>query len=130
MAGMDLPILSVIFLLPILATLPTYYIGKVNEGYSKWLGTIVSGAVLVLSVVAWFFYETPAAGGFSFVESYDWIPYLGVKFIVGVDGLGFPLILLTTYKSLWYICLCSSSPSASLTRTYIPPLAPLKYGAG
>ncbi len=36
----------------------------------------------------------------QFVESYDWVPSLGVKYTVGVDGIGMPLVLLSTIVSI------------------------------
>jgi len=39
----------------------------------------------------------------QFVESYDWVPSLGVKYTVGVDGIGFPLVLLSTIVSILVI---------------------------
>ena len=35
----------------------------------------------------------------QFVESYNWVPSLGVKYTVGVDGIGMPLVLLSTIVS-------------------------------
>jgi NADH-quinone oxidoreductase subunit M len=36
-----------------------------------------------------------AAGGIQFVERHAWIPALGVEYVVGADGLGLMLLLLT-----------------------------------
>ncbi len=36
------------------------------------------------------------AGGFQFVERADWIPALGVKYFLGIDGISLLLIMLTT----------------------------------
>ncbi len=36
------------------------------------------------------------AGGFQFVEKYDWIATFGAHYAVGVDGLGLVMVLLTT----------------------------------
>jgi len=35
--------------------------------------------------------------GFQFVSSWEWIPTLGISFKLGVDGLSYPLILLTLF---------------------------------
>ncbi|MBN1323916.1 MAG: NADH-quinone oxidoreductase subunit M [Methanotrichaceae archaeon] len=39
----------------------------------------------------------------QFVESYDWVPSIGVKYTLGVDGIGFPLVLLSTIVSVLVI---------------------------
>jgi NADH-quinone oxidoreductase subunit M len=35
-------------------------------------------------------------GGFQYVEKVDWIPSLGVKYFVGIDGISLLLVMLTT----------------------------------
>lgn len=39
----------------------------------------------------------------QFVENYQWIPSIGVNYTVGVDGIGFPLVLLSTIVSVLVI---------------------------
>jgi len=39
----------------------------------------------------------------QFVESYTWVPSIGVKYTVGVDGIGLPLVLLSTIVSVLVI---------------------------
>jgi proton-translocating NADH-quinone oxidoreductase chain M len=39
----------------------------------------------------------------QFVESYDWVPSIGVKYTVGADGIGLPLVLLSTIVSVLVI---------------------------
>ncbi len=36
------------------------------------------------------------ASGFQFVEKADWIPALGVKYMIGIDGISLLLVMLTT----------------------------------
>lgn len=56
------------------------------------------GAVLAFlgSLHVWVYFD-PQTPGLQFVEAYEWLPELGVKFIMGVDGLNLLLILLTTF---------------------------------
>ncbi|MDO8557574.1 MAG: NADH-quinone oxidoreductase subunit M [bacterium] len=35
--------------------------------------------------------------GFQFLSAWDWIPSIGISFKVGVDGLSYPLVLLTLF---------------------------------
>src|SRR5215472_15363224 len=37
-----------------------------------------------------------SVAGFQMVESADWIPSLGAKFLIGIDGISLLLIMLTT----------------------------------
>lgn len=56
----------------------------------------------------WYWFDGTSAA-LQFVESYEWIPSLGVKYIVGVDGLSLLLVVLTTFLmplvllSQWHI---------------------------
>lgn len=48
----------------------------------------------------------PAGEEFQFMESVNWIPSLGISYLVGMDGISLWLILLTTF--LMPICILSS----------------------
>jgi len=37
----------------------------------------------------------PRSGDFAYLESYEWVPRLGMRFQLGVDGLSLPLVFLT-----------------------------------
>jgi NADH-quinone oxidoreductase subunit M len=58
--------------------------------------TALSAAVfaLLLSVIVYITYDK-AAGGYQFIEKYDWMPMLGISLYFGVDGMSAPLVLLT-----------------------------------
>ncbi len=53
----------------------------------------VSLVPMALLVATWLEFE--ATGGFELVESATWIPTLGVRYIVGVDGVSLPLAAMT-----------------------------------
>ena len=36
-----------------------------------------------------------SAGGYQFIERYNWLPALGISLYFGVDGISAPLVLLT-----------------------------------
>jgi len=56
---------------------------------------------LVLAVVMWAQWAKIPAGvhGMKFVESFEWIPSLGISYFMGTDGLSFPLVFLTALLS-------------------------------
>jgi NADH-quinone oxidoreductase subunit M len=58
---------------------------------SSWLA-------LLISVVMFFKYD-PAKGLQNFEELRPWIPSIGISYHVGVDGIGYPMVLLTTLVS-------------------------------
>ncbi|HLW78289.1 MAG TPA: NADH-quinone oxidoreductase subunit M, partial [Terriglobia bacterium] len=49
-----------------------------------------------LPLVFWFSNETPKEQLFEFVEKHDWIASIGAQYHLGIDGISFLLIMLTT----------------------------------
>lgn len=99
MALLDTNLLSVIVFLPLAwAFLGLLIPGNTEGGRSItriWtlLGTLVT---FVLSISL---YTRFSAGGaeFQFTEMMDWLPALGIKYNLGMDGISLWLILLTTF---------------------------------
>jgi len=63
-----------------------------NEARSVALGAAVFA--LLLSFWVYLNYDQ-AAGGYQFIEKYNWLPALGISLHFGVDGMSTPLVLLT-----------------------------------
>jgi NADH-quinone oxidoreductase subunit M len=58
--------------------------------------TALAAAFFAMFLSAWVYFSYDAgAGGYQFVEKYDWLPVLGISYHVGVDGISAPLVLLT-----------------------------------
>ena len=58
------------------------------------IAVVASGATLVLALIVFYGYDW-TVGGFQFREQYDWIPELGIRVKLGVDGISAPMVLLT-----------------------------------
>ena len=60
--------------------------------------TAIAGLGFLVSLPLWFGWAAAPRdeSGFRFVYEADWIPALGVKYVVGVDGISMLLVLLTT----------------------------------
>jgi len=71
------------------------WINRKNEEQNKYLALAFTLAPMALGVQAYRLFD-PQDVGFQLGEKADWIPSLGISFAVGVDGLSFPLLLLTT----------------------------------
>ncbi|MCY2928235.1 MAG: NADH-quinone oxidoreductase subunit M [Planctomycetota bacterium] len=71
----------------------------------RWTGFLFAVATFVLSL--WLFpafqgadaFGTRYGEGIHFVEHHEWIPAFNANYYVGVDGLSFPLVILTTFIS-------------------------------
>src|SRR5262249_21317841 len=62
----------------------------------RWVGTIFSLISLVLSLLLYMAYD-PVRGGFQFVERLDWIPQLGISYLMGADGINLPMLILNGF---------------------------------
>ena len=66
------------------------------EQLHRWLALGVSLTVFGLSCLLWTGFD-PGLGGFQFTDGpLGWIPQYGVSYLVAVDGVSLPLVLLTT----------------------------------
>ena len=53
----------------------------------------IAGVAVALPLICWFQPDSPQR--YQFVESVDWIPSIGAKYTLGIDGISFLLIMLT-----------------------------------
>ncbi|UEC43071.1 MAG: F(420)H(2) dehydrogenase subunit M [Methanothrix sp.] len=83
--------ISLMIAVPLLAAIVAFFFGR-GAKYAALIGSLIP-LVISLQIFREFDRTTNAM---QFVESYDWVPAIGVKYTVGVDGIGLPLILLTT----------------------------------
>lgn len=87
-------VLSFLIFLPLAAAI---LISVIPDGVApRWIamGSAVLG--LLGGIHVWYWFDGSSAA-LQFVESYEWIPSLGVKYIVGVDGLSLLLVVLTNF---------------------------------
>src|SRR5262245_42791766 len=89
-------LLSVITFTPLVGALvlllPPF---KSNDTAVKWTANLFGVLGFLVSLPLWTAFDRGAAG-FQFVETSEWIPTIGVKYQMGVDGISALLILLTT----------------------------------
>ena len=81
-------LLSLLIFLPVAGD-PRGLPGAAREGRvsSGWVATLFTGAEFLLSLPLWTFTGFRTSGGFFFRETHDWIPSLGAKYALGVDGI-------------------------------------------
>ena len=61
------------------------------------IATSAASFVLAWSLLASF---DQSSAALQFVERLSWVPEMGMTYAIGVDGLSFPMVLLTTLMSL------------------------------
>jgi NADH-quinone oxidoreductase subunit M len=92
-------ILSIILFTPLLGALVLMLIPGENKNAIRWVANIFAflGFAVSLPLVRWF-WEVKSLPGFKFVEGAPntWIPTIGSGYYLGIDGISFLLIMLTT----------------------------------
>lgn len=89
----DVPWLSLIWLSMLV---PAIIIAVIPDRYPdlmRGVGTGFALLSLILSLLVFLAYD-PVKGGFQFIEQLDWIPQLGISYLLGVDGINLPMLLL------------------------------------
>ncbi len=89
----ELPILTLITLLPLLAGIIVAGLGE-HKQLARKIALISSFLSLGLVLLLWNSFNA-ASGELQFVEKHEWIAALGVNYFVGIDGLGLLMLLLT-----------------------------------
>lgn len=90
----DSHILSLIIFMPLLSS--GMVLVPSDKYKAQWLA--MGGALItfLLSARVWGIFDSSTAT-LQLVEAYHWIPDLGIRYIVGVDGLNLLLLVLTTF---------------------------------
>ena len=91
---MNFPVLSVITFTPVVAAVIILLLPAQRRNETRAVALAAATFALILSFWMYFNYDQ-AAGGYQFVERYNWLPALGISLYFGVDGMSAPLVLLT-----------------------------------
>src|SRR6202050_4412753 len=88
-------ILSVIMFTPLVGAIIILFVPRESESLHKILGNLfgVLGLLVSLPLLWRFDISNP---GYQFKESMDWIPSIGAHYTIGIDGISFLLVMLTT----------------------------------
>jgi NADH-quinone oxidoreductase subunit M len=92
----DLPLLTILIVLPAVAMLVVAFVPRDRVEAIRWVtlaGTLVT-FVASLALIPAFEVGEP---GFQLTEQVAWIPAWGVNYQLGIDGITFPLVLLSTF---------------------------------
>lgn len=91
---MSFPLLTATAALPALGAIATAAVPATKRTAAKWLALLVSIATLALAVVVLVRFD-PGGDRYQLTESHAWIADFGVRYELGVDGIGVALIALT-----------------------------------
>ena len=102
-------ILSIILFTPLLGALFLLFVPKENKNAIRWIANFFALAGLLVSLpLVPMFWAQRFEPGFKFIEGGpgNWIPSIGAGYVLGIDGISFLLIMLTTL--LGWISILSS----------------------
>jgi NADH-quinone oxidoreductase subunit M len=105
-------ILSIILFTPLVGAILLLFVPKENKEAIRWIANLfaLGGFLVSLPLVFWFWDKVKSgdAAQFKFIEgaANNWIPSIGAGYVLGIDGISFLLIMLTTL--LGWISILSS----------------------
>jgi NADH-quinone oxidoreductase subunit M len=98
-------ILSWIIFTPLIGAFVILFVPKSLTHWIKWIALATTGVVFGFVLYAMTFFQGSLAG-FQMVERAAWIPQFNVQYLLGTDGISFPMVFLTGLISL-LACLAS-----------------------
>ena len=87
--------LSIIIFTPILVAIAVALIGDKREGPTYWLSLLSSIFVFALALFMGINFDL-SQSQFQFVEQFNWINQFNIQYHLGIDGISYPLVLLTS----------------------------------
>jgi len=94
-----LGIITVAIFLPVVMAVPTYLLGRKNRKVARILGLGAAAATFVVSMVILALYPM-GSSGFQMTETGAWASSFGLNYVVALDGISLPLLLIATTLSL------------------------------
>jgi len=88
-------ILSIILLTPLVGALLALFVPREMDNFHRIWGNLwgFAGIAVTVPLICWF--QPGSSQRYQFVESLDWIPSIGAKYTLGIDGISFLLIVMT-----------------------------------
>jgi NADH-quinone oxidoreductase subunit M len=119
------PWITALTLTPLVGGLMIVGLEKDRNRLARGLAFLFSVVGLVLAILIWRRFD-PTSSELQFVERHSWIPTIGVEYLVGLDGLGLLMVLLSTI--LVPMAILASGDSASRTPLYYSLILWLESG--
>ena len=95
-------LLSVLIWLPIVAGVVVLVVGQRSIVIGRWVALLGAIGTFLISIPAYTGFDTGTAS-MQFVEKLSWIPSLNAFYAIGLDGISLPLVLLTTFMTIFVI---------------------------
>ena len=108
MVSLNILLLSAIVFLPVLGAIVLMFFPKDKDDQMRYFTLFITAVVFALTVLVFltpmfgdsFEYAGDAAAHMQYTFNVEWIPSFDIEYFMGVDGISFPLIMLTALISL------------------------------
>jgi len=98
-------LLSLIIFLPVIGMVVITLLPSNKPETVKWTALVFTGIPLILSILVGLQFDK-VTSAMQFTERLSWIPSFNIFYYVGIDGLSYPMLFLTTM--LTFICTIAS----------------------
>ncbi len=95
-------LLSILIWLPIAGGVLTLLAGSKSAPAARWIALLTALVTFALSLPLYAGFDGSTAA-FQFIEHREWIPTFHADYHLGIDGIALPLILLTTFVSIFVV---------------------------
>lgn len=97
------PLLTLLIWLPVFGAVCILFVGSDTKAiYARFLALFFSFLSLAVALIVFFLFDSTIPD-FQFHEDVSWIPSYGIRYTLGIDGISFPLILLTIFTTFLVI---------------------------
>ncbi|MFL5801853.1 MAG: NuoM family protein [Roseiflexaceae bacterium] len=90
----DVPWLSLIWLSLLVPAIIMMFLRPGQKELIRQIGAAFAGISLILSLLVYFGYDYTSPQKLQFVEQVPWLPQFGINYILGVDGISLPMLIL------------------------------------
>jgi NADH-quinone oxidoreductase subunit M len=91
------PWLSLIWLSLLVPSIILMFLKPEQKELIRIIGATFAGISLILSLLVFFAYDYTSPMKLQFVEELPWLPQLGINYILGVDGVNLPMVILNGF---------------------------------
>jgi NADH-quinone oxidoreductase subunit M len=88
-------VLSIILLTPLVGALLALFVPREWDNFHRIWGNLWGLAGVAVAVPLLYWFRADSSQPYQFVESLDWIPSIGAKYTLGIDGISLLLVFLT-----------------------------------
>lgn len=96
---MNSHLLSLAIWVPILGAVPILALGSERRDIVRWFALAVSVLGLLVTIPLYTGFDTKV-GGMQFMEQLPWITRFNVQYLLGIDGISMPFILLNSFVTI------------------------------